>query len=190
MTTLALIRHMPTVWNRDGRLQGRRDTPLDRDAIPSWRLPSELAGYRFLSSPLGRAQETAALLGVAPLVDDRLTEMSWGEWEGFTLRELRSTFADIDELEAQGVDFRAPGGESPREVQARVAPLLAEIAAAGAPTAAFTHKGVIRAVFALATGWDMLGKPPHKLSWSAAHLFRLDPAGHPSVECLNISLHH
>ena len=188
MTNLALIRHMPTVWNRDGRLQGRRDTPLDPAAIPSWRLPPDLAGYRFLASPLRRARETAALLGVEPRIDDRLTEMTWGEWEGFTLRELRSTFADIDELEAQGLDFRAPGGESPREVQARVALLLAEIAAAGAPTAAVTHKGVIRAVFARATGWDMLGKPPFRLDWSSAQLFRLEAGGQPSVERLNISL--
>jgi len=188
VTTLALIRHMPTVWNRDGRLQGRRDTPLDPDAVPRWRLPTELAACRFLSSPLGRARETAALLGIEPRLDDRLTEMSWGEWEGHTLRELRSTFADIDELEAQGLDFRAPGGECPRDVEARLAPLLAEIAAAGIPTAAVTHKGVIRSVLALATGWDMLGKPPYRLSWSAAHMFQVDEAGQPTVERLNIPL--
>ena len=47
----------------------------------------------------------------------------------------------------------------------------------GAPTAAVTHKGVIRAVLALATGWNMLGKPAYRLDWSAAQLFHLDPAG-------------
>jgi broad specificity phosphatase PhoE len=188
VTTLALIRHMPTVWNREGRLQGQRDTPLDREALPCWRLPRELAGFRFLSSPLSRARETAALLGVEPRIDPRLTEMSWGEWEGHTLRDLRAGFADIDELEVQGRDFRAPGGESPRDVAARVAPLLAEIAAAGAPTAAITHKGVIRAVFARAVGWDMLGKPPFRLDWSSAQLFRLDPAGQPTIDRLNLSL--
>jgi probable phosphoglycerate mutase len=188
MTLIAFIRHMPTVWNRQGRLQGRRDTPLDPDAIPAWRLPAELAGFRFLASPLARARETAARLGVAPLLDPRLTEMSWGRWEGHTLRELRARYADIDELEAQGLDFRTPGGESPRDVQARVAPLLAEVAAAGTPVAAVTHKGVIRAVFALATGWNMLGKPPYRLDWSSAHLFRLDRAGHPAIERLNIAL--
>lgn len=188
MTILALIRHMPTVWNRDGRLQGRRDTPLDPAAIPVWRLPPELAGYRYLSSPLRRARDTAALLGVMPELDPRLIEMSWGDWEGHTLSELRARFADIEELEAQGLDFRAPGGETPRDVQARVAPLLAEIGAAGVPIAAITHKGVIRAVFARATGWDMLGKPPYKLSWSAAHLFRLDREGRPSIERLNLAL--
>ncbi len=188
MTLLALIRHMPTVWNAQGRLQGRRDTPLDPDAIPDWRLPSDLAGFRFLASPLLRCRMTAERLGAAPEIDPRLTEMTWGEWEGFTLPELRDSFrGTLDELEAQGLDFRAPGGESPRDVQARVAPLLAEIAA-GVPTAAVTHKGVIRAVFALATGWNMLGKPPYRLSWSAAHVFRVDRAGHPSIERLNIPL--
>ena len=188
MTLFALIRHMPTVWNKQGRLQGQRDTPLDPEAIPHWRLPPEFAGFRFLASPLTRARETAERLGVTPKTDPRLIEMSWGEWEGFTLAELRASFADIDELEAQGLDFRTPGGESPRDVQQRLRPLLAEIAASGAPTAAVTHKGIIRPIFALATGWDFLGKQPHRLDWSSAHLFRLDAAGHPSIERLNIPL--
>jgi probable phosphoglycerate mutase len=188
MTLLALIRHMPTVWNKEGRLQGQRDTPLDPDAMPAWCLPPEFSGFRFLSSPLRRARETAARLGVSPQVDPRLIEMSWGEWEGYTLADLRSSFADIDALEAQGLDFRTPGGESPRDVQNRVRPLLAEIAASGTPTAAVTHKGVIRPIFALATGWDMLGKSPYRLSWSAAHLFRLDSTGQPMIERLNIPL--
>lgn len=189
MTLLALIRHMPTVWNAEGRLQGQRDTPLDLDAIPDWRLPPELAGFRFLASPLSRALDTARRLGVAPDIEPRLIEMSWGEWEGFTLLDLRDRFGGtLDELEAQGLDFRTPGGESPRDVQARIRPLLAEIAAREQPTVAVTHKGVIRAIFALATGWNMLGRPPCRLSWSAAHLFRLDARGHPGVDRLNLPL--
>jgi broad specificity phosphatase PhoE len=189
VTLLALIRHMPTVWNKEGRLQGSRDTPLDPDAVADWRLPPELAGFRFLVSPLTRARQTAERLGIVPRVDLRLIEMTWGEWEGFTLPDLRASFAGtLDDLEAQGLDFRTPGGESPRDVQERVKPLLAEIAASGVPTGAVTHKGVIRPIFALATGWDMLGKPPHRLSWSAAHLFRLDAGGHPIIERLNIPL--
>ena len=189
MTLLALIRHMPTAWNADGRLQGRRDTPLDPAAIPAWRLPSELAGFRFLASPLVRALATAERLGIDPQADPRLIEMDWGEWDGGTLAELRARFGDtMAANEARGLDFRPPGGESPRDVQERLNPLLAEIAASHRDTAAITHKGVIRAVLALATGWDMLDKPPHRLSWSAAHLFRLDAGGHPSVEQLNIPM--
>jgi probable phosphoglycerate mutase len=189
VTLLALIRHMPTVWNKEGRLQGQRDTPLDLDGVPAWRLPPELAGFRFLSSPLRRARETAVRLGLIPEIDQRLIEMSWGEWEGYTLPDLHDRFrGTLDELEAQGLDFRTPGGESPRDVKNRVRPLLAEIAAAGMPTGAVTHKGIIRPIFALATGWDMLGKPPHRLSWSAAQLFRLERDGHPRLERLNIPL--
>jgi broad specificity phosphatase PhoE len=189
MTLIALIRHMPTVWNAEGRLQGNRDTPLDPDAMPNWRLPAELDGFRFLSSPLARARMTAARLGVTPATDPRLGEMSWGEWEGRTLADLRQELgAEMGDLEARGLDFRAPGGESPRDVQGRLKSLFAEIAVTGASTAALTHKGVIRSALALATGWDMLGEPPCKLSWSAAHLFRVDTAGQPTVAQLNISL--
>ena len=189
MTVLALIRHMPTAWNAAGRLQGRRDAPLDPAAIPEWRLPPELADFRFLSSPLTGARMTAEHLGVAPRIEPRLGEMGWGEWEGRTLAELRESFGGtMDELEAQGLDFRTPGGESPRDVQQRVRPLLAEIAASGTATAAITHKGVIRPIFALATGWDMLGKPPCRLNWSAAQLFRVDRRGHPTIDRLNLPL--
>jgi broad specificity phosphatase PhoE len=188
MTLVAFIRHMPTVWNVERRLQGRRDPPLAAD-MPDWRLPPEIAGFRFLSSPLLRARMTAERLGVTAQADPRLAEMSWGEWEGRTLAELRVELGeDMDDLEACGLDFRAPGGESPRDVQARVTPLLAEIANSGLPTAVVTHKGVTRSMLALATGWNMLGKPPYRLSWSAAHLFRVDAAGHPKVERLNLPL--
>jgi len=43
-------------------------------------------------------------------------------------------------------------------------------------------------VMALATGWNMLGKPPYRLSWSAAHLFRVDAGGHPTIERVNLPL--
>jgi probable phosphoglycerate mutase len=188
VTLVALIRHMPTAWNDAGRLQGLRDTPLD--AGPDWRLPAEIDGFRVLSSPLARAVETAHCLGIAtPAIEPRLREMDWGEWEGQVLAVLRGQLGQqMAAAEARGLDFRPPGGESPRDVQARVKPLLAEIAASRRPAAAVTHKGVIRAVLALATNWDMQGKPPHRLSWSAAHLFRLDRTGNPTVERLNIPL--
>jgi broad specificity phosphatase PhoE len=189
VTVLALIRHMPTEWNADGRLQGRSNPPLSVDSTGNWLVSASLPGYRWLTSPLERCTATARRLGMAATVDPRLIEMSWGEWEGRTLAGLRASSSEtLEELEAQGLDFRPPGGESPRDVQQRLKSLLAEVAASGEDTAAITHKGVIRAVLALATGWDMLNKPPHRLSWSGAHLFTLDAGGRPSVERLNIPL--
>jgi broad specificity phosphatase PhoE len=190
VTLLALIRHMPTEWNAAGRLQGDEDVPLSTDLAPRWHVPRELAGFHWITSPLRRAIETARRLGIAePTIEPRLSEMRWGAWEGESLAGLRARLGDdMAANEARGLDFQSPGGESPRDVQARVMPLLAAIALAGRPTAAVTHKGVIRAVLALATGWDMRDKPPHRLDWSAAHLFRLGANGAPRIARLNVPL--
>jgi len=190
VTFIALIRHLPTVWNEEGRLQGRTDVPaLRHEQTPPWQPPAEFSLHRWLSSPLERCKATARRLGVDAAAEPRLIEMDWGEWEGCTLADLRARLGDtMAAKEAKGLDFRPPGGESPRDVQARIAPLLVELGGSGQDTAAITHKGVIRAMLALATGWDMLGKPPYRLSWPAAHLFRLDRRGYPSIERLNIPL--
>ena len=176
MTLLALLRHADTAWSAEGRIQGRSDQPLSdagRAALAGRALPAVCRGMRIVTSPLGRCVETAALLGApdAPC-EPLLAEMSWGEWEGRRLAELRAELgAAMRENEARGLDFRPAGGESPREVLARVSQWLSRLTE---PTLAVTHRGVIRAVLAAATGWDMLGKPPAKLDWSACHLFKLE----------------
>jgi hypothetical protein len=39
--------------------------------------------------------------------------MSWGDWEGFTLAELRETHGDMyAQNEARGLDFRAPAAKA------------------------------------------------------------------------------
>jgi probable phosphoglycerate mutase len=172
VTTLALLRHGPTDWTAEGRIQGRTDVPLSaagRAAVAGWRLPDGWAAWRWLSSPLARTRETAAILGVGAGIDDRLVEMDWGEWEGRRLADLRASLGPaMAAMEARGLDLRPPGGESPRDVAARLAPLLAAIAADGRDTVAVCHKGVIRAVVALATGWDMAGRAPVKVRDGAA----------------------
>lgn len=105
-TTFALIRHGQTDWNAQRRLQGSTDIPLNdtgrgqaRDAV------AVLSGYAWdavVSSPLGRAAETADLmaaglgLGVTRRVPE-LTERSFGPAEGLQAGP---------ELEA----LRIPGG--------------------------------------------------------------------------------
>ena len=192
MTFLALIRHGPTPWNVDGRIQGHADIALDdagRSTVRAWKVPDELAAYRWMSSPLKRTMQTARLLGVEAIIEPRLREMDWGDWEGRRIADLREELGrTMSENERRGLDFRPQGGESPREVQQRIGPWLAELGAAGEPAAAVTHKGVIRAVYALAMGWDMTGRPPDRFEDGAAHLFTLDRSGAPSVSKLNIPL--
>lgn len=192
MTVLALLRHAPTDWNKARRLQGRADIPISdtsRSELARRRLPQSVGELRTLSSPLRRCLETAALLSLEPAVEPRLVEMDWGRYEGHTLRDLHARFGfDLAANEARGLDFRPPDGESPRDVQTRIEPLLAEIAAAARPTLAVTHRGVIRAVYARAIGWDMKSKPPHEVDLYALQIFRLAPDGTPVVERLNVAL--
>jgi len=192
MTTLVLLRHGPTAWTREHRLQGRTDLSLDaegRASVRGWAMPPEIKALRWLTSPLKRCIETAALLGLAPAIEPRLIEMDWGRWEGRSIAELRAERQGaLATEEARGLDLQPPGGESPRAVQQRLAPLLAQIAAEGVPAGAVTHKGLIRAVLALATGWDMTEPEPAKLAWDAVHVFQLASEGAPRVERLNCSL--
>jgi probable phosphoglycerate mutase len=143
---------------------------------------------RVVTSPLARCVQTAALIGAPEAVrEPRLIEMDWGDWQGKTMKELRDSLGQsMLDNEARGLDFRPANGESPREVTIRVKSWLREVAAAGVPTLAVTHRGVIRAILAEASGWDMRGKPPARLDWQAVHLFMLDPEGRPSVHRLNL----
>jgi probable phosphoglycerate mutase len=137
-----------------------------------------------------RASETAELLGLLAVPEPLLAEMDWGEWEGRTLHELRA--ADpvaMKANEARGLDFRPPGGESPRDVQARLIDWADALTEQGpGPFGAVTHKGIIRAAIALALGWDMLPPDPVKLQWSAAHILRFTRERTFQVVELNVPL--
>jgi probable phosphoglycerate mutase len=187
MAALFLLRHGPTEWTAAHRLQGRSDVPLSaagRSAVATWHLPERAVRSVWMSSPLARATATAEILrrryhpAGDLLIEPRLAEMSFGEWEGQTLTELRSIHGPaMAAWEGRGLDFRAPGGESPREVQDRLRPWLQQLTAAHRDVLAITHKGVMRALYALAGGWDMRGKPPHRLTDNSVHMFDLDHDG-------------
>jgi broad specificity phosphatase PhoE len=186
VTALALLRHADTAWSLEGRIQGRTDVPLLKNVSVS--LPEVCREMRIVTSPLRRCVETAALIGApdAPR-EPRIVEMDWGEWQGETFAALRERLgAAMRENEARGLDFRPPRGESPRLVMERIKPWLRDVAAAGVPTLAVTHRGVIRAIFAEAAGWDMRGKPPARLEWDAVQLFELDAQGAPGIRQLNL----
>jgi probable phosphoglycerate mutase len=181
MTRLALIRHGITDWNLQKRIQGRIDQPLNesgRDKLRRLRLPPGFRDHRWYCSPLQRARETADILGLDYHIEPALIEMHWGDWEGEVLKPLRKQLGDeMRDNERRGLDFCPPGGESPRQVQARLQPWLCELATAGENAAAVVHKGIIRCVYALACDWDMRGEAPVDFAWDAIHQFELDAKG-------------
>lgn len=193
MTPLAMIRHGPTAWNSEKRLQGRTDVPLSaegRERVLSWRVPAELDAYRWVASPLSRAVETAKLLGArTPRIEPRLREMHYGDWEGRSLPELRESLGEVMAInEARGVDFQPDGGERPRDVQQRLTSWLSDLGEAEEPTVAVSHHGVLRALYSLATGWNMVDPLPEKFRWGAMHCFHVSSDGQVSVDRINVSI--
>ena len=136
-----LCRHGQTVFNREHRLQGQMEsdlTPLGRaQAGAMGDLLSDLIArdadqpWRIIASPLRRARDTAGIigarLGLPVEFDDRLMELTVGDWEGRLrtdlAREQPELFTDKTWF------FAAPGGETYDQVMARVSDWLAEQAA-------------------------------------------------------------
>jgi broad specificity phosphatase PhoE len=189
VTPLLVIRHGVTDWNAQNRLQGQSDRPLSAEGeaqVRSWIIPKRFNHFRCVTSPLIRAKETAQGLGLSFEEEPALTEMSWGDWEGENWQDLQATLGRpvMAAHEAKGIDFRPDGGESPRNVIARLTPWLADLAV---PTLAIGHKGVLQALYSMASEWDMTEKAPIKFRHGEAYLFEVAD-GKPLLTEMNIPL--
>ena len=123
---LYILRHGQTEWNVEGRMQGNLDSPLTpkgRDQAKTQgrllrSLGLEAVPYPCLSSPKGRAFETASIalseISCVPVVDARLCETDLGSWQNCLLRDLRPNCpADLwQDLGPSWYFFNAPDGES------------------------------------------------------------------------------
>jgi broad specificity phosphatase PhoE len=163
---LYYVRHGLTEWNIAGRLQGHRDTPLNQtgraQAVHCGHVLRNLLAregcpvsqYDYVSSPLSRARETMeimrAALGIAAAgygLDSRLTEISFGEWEGLTYAEVMLRDPDIVATREAGKwEFLPPGGESYRQLALRVGAWYATLEQ---DTVVCAHGGTGRALVAL-----------------------------------------
>jgi broad specificity phosphatase PhoE len=166
MPVLYYVRHGETDFNAEARLQGRRDTELNvrgrEQAAECGELLHDLfardrreaSDFAYVASPLTRARATMeilrATLGLDPHVyeiDDRLMEISYGEWEGLTLPEIDAGDPAILARRARDKwDFAPPGGESYRELAARIGAWYAGLTR---DTVVAAHGGGVRALMAL-----------------------------------------
>ncbi|KIC48230.1 histidine phosphatase family protein [Tateyamaria sp. ANG-S1] len=165
MIKLALLRHGHTSWNREGRLQGRSDIPLDdtaRAELGAIKLPAAWQSADLVSSPLARAVETATLVaGRAPRIEPSLIEMNWGTFEGQQGAELaKDPHSGFRHIKDWGWDYCPPGGEPPSALRARLTPWLDTL---DRDTVAICHIGTMRVLLALATGWAFAGDAPFRI---------------------------
>jgi len=167
------LRHGETDWNVALRLQGGTDIPLnargrqqatDNGALLSktlvsiGRAPDQ---FRFVASPMSRARETMerarTAMGLDPTAyetDQRLIELTFGRWEGFTFAELMKTDQAplVEARRANKWHFVPPGGESYEMLAMRISGYLSDL---NEPTVIVAHGGVFRAInYLLRPGLD------------------------------------
>jgi broad specificity phosphatase PhoE len=163
---LYYVRHGLTDWNAAGRLQGHIDIPLNQTGRAEATYCGEILGdlfacegraaadFDYVSSPLSRARETMeimrAALGIAPTgygIEPRLTEISFGEWEGLTYAEVMQRDPEIvARRESDKWEFLPPGGENYRQVALRVGAWYATLER---DTVVCAHGGTGRALVAV-----------------------------------------
>ncbi|MGH1406819.1 MAG: histidine phosphatase family protein [Rhodomicrobiaceae bacterium] len=174
MPQLYLLRHGETDWNVKKRLQGRTDTSLNdagraqalrhgvqlklelaqffqSSSLKNIHLQNELKAWSFVSSPLKRCRETMEIvLSALELpshsydIDDRLLEISFGEWEGKSWVELRDETPKLVEARFKNPwDVSGPQGETYTELRSRVLSWYEDLSV---NTIAVTHSGPSRIV--------------------------------------------
>lgn len=160
-----LIRHGQTDWNAEGRFQGQHDIPLNdigrgqasRNGILLQSLIGDrVSDFAFVSSPMTRTRQTMELvrtaMGLEPTsygTNDALIELSFGDWEGHTLSELKVLFPEaMHRREADKWNFVPPGerAESYEILSWRVSGWLQSVTG---PTVCVTHGGVMRSIIKL-----------------------------------------
>ena len=130
---LYIIRHGETDWNNEKRLQGRSNINLNEYGIELARITSEalkdISFDRIYSSPLNRAYETARIIrgsrNVPIIKDDRLMEISFGEYEGLYVDKLPPEFLNF--FEAPDKYVPAPGGENYEELVKRAGDFIEDV---------------------------------------------------------------
>jgi broad specificity phosphatase PhoE len=165
LPTIYFIRHGETDWNAEGRLQGQRDIPLN----DLGRVQAEEAGrilgtlypqpddLDWIVSPLGRTRDTAEIARAAIglnasyyKMDERLKELTFGDWEGLTWPEVRKLNPDgARGRERDKWNYVPPQGENYAMLCARIEPVLADLRR---DTVLVSHGGVARGLMTLIAG--------------------------------------
>jgi 2,3-bisphosphoglycerate-dependent phosphoglycerate mutase len=155
---LILVRHGETVWNREGRIQGHLDSPLNSDGIAQAKMLGErLRRESFdalISSDLGRARNTAQYIalqtGHSVVLDARLRERHYGIFQGMTPSEAKSAYPEEDtRYAAKPPNYAIPGGERVEDCFRRNFESLDELAIryAGKRVVVVTHTGLLGALY-------------------------------------------
>ena len=162
-TTLMVVRHGETEWNVQQRFQGHGDSPLTSkgrsDISALGRRLRQLHFDRLISSDLGRATESAALIaeqtGHDIVTDPLLRERHYGAFEGLTIPEIKAQYAEyLKKLFDGDPDVVIPDGESHHQHYDRNVRFVEQFLQNYAGTTALlvVHGGVLDSLLRFVTG--------------------------------------
>jgi probable phosphoglycerate mutase len=182
---LFLFRHGETDWNRDGRLQGHTDTPLNATGLgQAQALVERLRPHRLdavISSDLARAWTTGQIvaegLGIPLIGEPGLREAQIGEAEGLFWPEVKSRFGEaLTERWFTDDDAAFPGGETGLETRSRGLAALRRFVAAQPyrRIGVSTHGAMVRQLMKHALP---PGSPPAKTRNTVLYMLRYEPVG-------------
>lgn len=175
MTTLILVRHGESEWNRAGRIQGQVNSPLtDLGISQAIAIRNYLSGIfinqelKIYTSPLDRAIQTAKIIaqgidcfGSELIIEERLNDFNLGEISGtFGWDKVAEIFPEQAKLRLQDpMRFHPSGGESGADFEARLRSLLEELKGDGTLKLMVSHGIVnkfIRGILKNLSGKEMI----------------------------------
>jgi phosphoserine phosphatase len=151
VTTILLVRHGQTEWNRVERFRGLADILLNEAGLQQAkatgrRLAAQWQPTAIYSSPLSRAVKTAEAigrhLGLPVKIHPGLADIDYGEWQGLTPDEARSRWPEVIDLWYNTPQLaRIPGGETLQDLRTRAMKAVDELASrhAGQTTVLVGH---------------------------------------------------
>lgn len=178
MPGIFLVRHPETTWNAASRYQGRLESPLSDHGRLQAKSVSEYfasAGINTIyTSPLLRARELADAIQAQTqahlCIDQRLSEIAQGPWEGLHVQQIEAGQANLYRQWYMAPDsVRFHPGESLADVQLRALSVVARAAheKAGERVVLVTHSVVIQTLVCAAL----------ELPLSALHNVRVSNGG-------------
>ena len=175
MTTLILVRHGESEWNRAGRIQGQVNSPLtDLGISQAMAISNYLSGIfinqelKIYTSPLDRAIQTAKIIaqgidcfGSELIIEERLNDFNLGEISGtFGWDKVAEIFPEQAKLRLQDpMRFHPSGGESGADFDARLRSLLEDLIGDGTLKLMVSHGIVnkfIRGILKNLSGKEMI----------------------------------
>ena len=175
LTTLILVRHGESEWNRAGRIQGQVNSPLTDLGISQAGAISDYLSGIFLnqeleiySSPLERAIQTAQIiakgidhLSSEVIIEERLNDFNLGEISGtYGWDKVAEIFPEQAQLRLQDpMRFHPSGGESGAEFEARLRSLMEDLKGEDTTKLLVSHGIVnkfIRGIYKNISGQEMI----------------------------------